>query len=161
MNDMTNKKTFLKELKSNWKYSTIAVKLNRVYVKNIRIKNAEEVYEFLKEIWDNDLMNIQEQFAAIYFNQRNNVIGYRVINTGSSTSCIVDIKLLVCLALHSMATGVIIAHNHPSGNLTPSKQDETITAKIKDALKLIDVKLMDHVIVSDTEFFSFAEAGML
>ncbi len=158
---MANKKAFLKELKTNWKYSAISIKLNRVYVKDCKINRATEVYEFLKEVWDKDLINIQEQFAAIYFNHNQKVIGYRILNTGNASTCMVDIKLLVCLALHSMATGVIIAHNHPSGNLAPSRQDENMTTKIKDALGLIDVKLIDHVIITDTEFYSFAEEGAI
>ena len=74
---------------------------------------------------------------------------------------LVDIKLLVCLALHSMATGVIIAHNQPSGNLTPSKQDETMTSKIKDTRGLIDVKLLDHIIITEENFYSFAREHLL
>ncbi|MBS1578306.1 MAG: JAB domain-containing protein [Bacteroidetes bacterium] len=158
---MASKKEFLNELRQDWKHSAISIKLNRIYVKDIQIKRVSEVYEFLKEIWDQDLLNIQEQFAAIYFNQNNKVIGYRLLNTGGSTFCIVDIKLLVCLALHSMANCVIIAHNHPSGNLTPSKQDEALTIKIKEALSLIDVKLIDHIIIAEGGFFSFAEVRLL
>jgi DNA repair protein RadC len=68
--------------------------------------------------------------------------------------CFVDIKLLVSLALHSMACGVFIAHNHPSGNLLPSKSDESLAEKIKYAPKLIDVKLIDHVILTDNGYLS-------
>ena len=77
------------------------------------------------------------------------------------TKCIVDIKLLVSLALHCMATHVMIVHNHPSGNLKASDSDEALTVTVKDALKLIDVQLVDHLIIVDTAYFSFNDEGML
>ena len=119
------------------------------------------MYTILKELWDDESINLQEQFMALYLNRNNKLIGYRLISTGTMTACIVDIKLLVCLALHSMASAVIIAHNHPSGSLAASKQDENITFKVKQALELIDVKLFDHLIISNDSFLSFAEEGIL
>ena len=89
------------------------------------------------------------------------MIGWRVISTGNMTTCIVDIKLLVSLALHCMATHVVIVHNHPSGNLKTSDSDETITKTIKDALKLIDVQVMDHLIITENGYYSFSDEGFL
>lgn len=125
------------------------------------IISADDAYPLVRNLWDSNLINLQEQFMAVYLNTANKVIGYKVLNTGSMNQCIVDVKLLVSLALHCMANSVIIVHNHPSGNLRPSSNDETITLKIKEALKLIDVKLLDHLIINNTSFNSFAELGML
>jgi len=77
------------------------------------------------------------------------------------TKCIVDIKLLVCLALHSMCILVMIVHNHPSGNLKASQCDENITHTVKDALKLIDVLLIDHLIIIENGYYSFNDEGLL
>lgn len=77
------------------------------------------------------------------------------------SKCIVDIKLLVSLALHCMASHVVIVHNHPSGNLTASACDKTITASLKEALRIIDVSLMDHLIISEDGYLSFADDGLL
>jgi DNA repair protein RadC len=74
-------------------------------------------------------------------------------------SCLIDISLLVSLALHCMASNVIIAHNHPTGNLKTSKSDEQITKQILEALKLIDVKLLDHLIISDKGYLSIMDEG--
>jgi DNA repair protein RadC len=87
------------------------------------------------------------------------LIGYRLLNTGTMESTSVDIRLLVSLVLHCMAYSVVIAHNHPSGNLQTSKSDEYITIQIKDALKLIDVKLIDHLIISESGYLSMQEKG--
>ena len=158
---MKNKRLYLTAIKKDWKHSSISVKLNIHFLKEERLIKAEQVYTILKELWDDESINLQEQFMALYLNRNNKLIGYRLISTGTMTACIVDIKLLVCLALHSMASAVIIAHNHPSGSLTASQQDENITFKVKQALELIDVKLFDHLIISNDSFLSFAEEGLL
>jgi DNA repair protein RadC len=115
----------------------------------------------IKGVWDNNLINLQEQFMAFYLNSANRLIGYKLINTGSMTQCSIDIKLVVSLALHSMSTAVILAHNHPSGSLKPSQQDEMVTTRIKSALQLIDVRLLDHFIITDCSYLSFQEQGLI
>ena len=89
------------------------------------------------------------------------MIGWKVLSTGNMTKCIVDIKLLVSLALHCMCTHVMIVHNHPSGNLKTSQCDENITLTVKNALKLIDVELIDHLIIVENGYFSFNDEGLL
>ncbi len=98
---------------------------------------------------------------AFYLNRNHKLIGYRLITSGNMNSCTVDIKLLVSLALHSMASCVIIAHNHPSGSVKPSTQDIDITHKVKKALELIDVTLLDHLIISEDMFLSMADEGLI
>ena len=94
---------------------------------------------------------------ASYFNKANQLIGYRLMNTGTIQATLVDVKLIACLALHCMACSVIVAHNHPSGSLRPSKHDESVPIQIKRALKLIDVKLFDHLIISEKEYLPMHE----
>jgi DNA repair protein RadC len=77
------------------------------------------------------------------------------------TQCSVDIKMVVSLALHSMATAVILAHNHSSGSLKPSQQDEIVTTRIKSALQLIDVRLLDHFIITEDGYLSSQEQGLM
>ena len=98
---------------------------------------------------------------AFFLNRKNKLIGYRLICSGTAHQCIIDVKLLTSLALHTMASNVIIAHNHPSSILKPSKQDKEITEKIKSILALIDVTLLDHFIVTEKAYFSFVEDGLL
>jgi DNA repair protein RadC len=86
---------------------------------------------------------------GFYFNRANKLSGWRLISTGTTQSTVVDIKFLVCLALHSMVSTVVVAHNHPSGNLQFSNADKKVTLQIQSALKLIDVELLDHLVISE------------
>lgn len=123
------------------------------------ITTAEEAYPFILSVWDKELINLQEQMMAFFFNNRNRTIGYRLLHTGSMQSIVVDIRLVVSLALHTLASFVIIAHNHPSGDLQPSFDDIYTARKIKKALELIDVKLMDHLIISEGGWLSMRDEG--
>ncbi|HEY8733924.1 MAG TPA: JAB domain-containing protein [Puia sp.] len=91
---------------------------------------------------------------ALFFNNGNQLISYRLLSTGNIRGTIIDVQLLVCLALHTMASKVIVVHNHPSGKLEVSKSDIEITKKIKSALKLIDVLLIDHLIITEDFYLS-------
>lgn len=98
---------------------------------------------------------------AFFLNSRGRVIGYRLMGIGDMDSATLDIRLLVCLALHSLSASVILAHNHPSGHIEPSKADIDITIKVKDALKLINVKLLDHIIITESDILSMADKGLV
>lgn len=104
--------------------------------------------DFILSVWNKELISLQEQVVAFFLNNRHKLIGYRVICTGTRTGCLIDVQLIVSLALHSLASSVILAHNHPSGNLVPSIADIESTKKVKAALNLIDVKLYDHYIIT-------------
>lgn len=107
-----------------------------------------------------DLLPLQEQFVVVFLNNRQQVIEWRVLNIGSMETCVIDIRLLVSLALHCMASFVILAHNHPSGVLQASINDKATTFKIKKALRLIDVQLLDHLIISTEEYLSMKVEGL-
>ena len=94
-------------------------------------------------------------------NRANKTIGYAKISQGGVSGTVVDVKLIAKYAVESLASGVILAHNHPSGNLTPSHQDIALTRKVKEALTLLDSQLLDHVILSADGYKSFADEGIL
>jgi DNA repair protein RadC len=121
------------------------------------ITKSSDAFTFFKSIWDDELMNLQEQFYILFLNQNNEVIAWRCINTGTSNECKVFVKMAVACALLCMATSAIIAHNHPSGNVRPSKSDLFFTNKLFRALDLLDIKLLDHLILSKDKFFSFID----
>jgi DNA repair protein RadC len=158
---MPSKKEELKNIKQGWIGSEIIVSYRKVIMSHEAITKYEDVYQMIKGVWDYNLINLQEQFMAFYLNSANRLIGYRLINTGSMTQCSIDIKLVVSLALHSMATAVILAHDHPSGSLKPSQQDEIVTTRIKSALQLIDVRLLDHFIITEEAYLCFQEQGLI
>ena len=127
-----------------------------------KITDTKEAYDVCKLLIDADKIGIQEQFVVIYLNNSNVVIGSCNAFTGGLTGTVVDIKIIVATALKLMATSVIICHNHPSGNTKPSNQDITLTKKIKSALELMDMTLIDHIIVTPFDTYSsFIQEGLL
>jgi DNA repair protein RadC len=113
--------------------------------------------------FDQKTIGMQEQFVCMYLNPANQVLGIYRAATGGITSTVADIRIILSVALKLLATGIICAHNHPSGNLKPSRQDEELTRKLKEAGKVLGIKLLDHLIVapSGTSYFSFADEGLL
>jgi DNA repair protein RadC len=98
----------------------------------------------------------------MYLNNANEIIGIHKLSKGGITATIIDIRILLATALKCLATGIIVSHNHPSGNLVPSKLDKDLTEKLKAACKLLDINLLDHVIiVPDNAYFSFVDEGLL
>ncbi len=102
-----------------------------------------------------------EEFWAIFLNQKNKVIQTKQLTSGGISSSIVDIRVLYKTAIEVFAVGIIVAHNHPSGNLRPSQEDLKITKQISDAGNILNIKLLDHLILSQTSYFSFADEQLL
>jgi DNA repair protein RadC len=102
-----------------------------------------------------------EKFWLILLDRANNVIDVREMASGGTAGVVVDIKMLFKAAIEANASGIICVHNHPSGALKPSRPDIEITAKIKDAGKSLDIPLLDHLILAENSYYSFADEGML
>lgn len=108
-----------------------------------------------------DEIGIFESVFCIYLNQKNKIIGWRKISQGGITSSVVDVRLVLVPALNCLATGFIMCHNHPSGNLNPSAEDRKITDQLKEVGKIMNVQLLDHLILSENSYFSFADEGLI
>jgi DNA repair protein RadC len=102
-----------------------------------------------------------EEFWVLLLNRANKPIDIKMVGSGGVSATIVDVKIILKLAIEKLASSIIIAHNHPSGSLFPSDADKEITNKIKNACKLIDIPLLDHLIVTDRSFYSFNDEGNL
>ena len=102
-----------------------------------------------------------EEFWVLYLNQGNFVVKKEQISKGGINQTAVDVRIIMKIALEERATSILIAHNHPSGNLRPSKADIEITRKIKEAGKILDIELLDHLILTQKTYFSFADEGIL
>ena len=129
-------------------------------VKQITIKSAEDTAEMTKELWPVDI-NHREAMMVIYLNNSNKTLGYSILSIGSITGTLVDVRLVFQTALLTNATAIIMAHNHPSGTLRPSTADNQVTNKIKDAGKFLDIRLLDHLIITEESYFSYANEGLL
>ena len=103
----------------------------------------------------------REVFAVIFLNQANRVNHFEVVSQGGITGTVADPRLILKNALEAHAVNIILCHNHPSGNLKPSKADEDLTYKIREAARFFDIKVIDHIIVSQDGYFSFADEGMM
>ncbi|MBS1738150.1 MAG: DNA repair protein RadC [Bacteroidetes bacterium] len=102
-----------------------------------------------------------EVFAVVFLNRANKINHFQVMSIGGMSQTIVDPKTIFIKALEVKATSIVLCHNHPSGNLKPSRADEEITQKLKNAGRLLDIQVLDHLIVSDEGYFSFADEGIL
>jgi DNA repair protein RadC len=145
---MSSRKERLQQLSGNWIVSEISVQYKSGFICEATINNIQDAYALFLAIWDEERISFQEQFVALFLNPRGKTVGYKLIATGRSDSAPVDVRLIASLVLHTLAVSVIVAHNHPSGFLEPSDSDIAITRKLKRALNLIDVKLLDHLIIS-------------
>lgn len=127
---------------------------------SVRISNTSTAADFIRQFYGDDIFIFESSFILL-LNNSNNTIGFAKISQGGITGTVVDARLVAHYAVNSLATSVILAHNHPSGNLNPSESDRQLTNKIKEGLKLLDISLLDHIILTGASYTSFADSGLL
>ncbi|WP_347922618.1 DNA repair protein RadC [Pontimicrobium sp. SW4] len=123
-----------------------------------KITSSASVFEFMQPIIG-ELPH--EEFWIVYLNNSNKVIQKNQLSKGGITGTLVDVRLALKTALEVGATGIILAHNHPSGTLKPSEADKQLTAKLNTAAKSLDIKVLDHLIITEKAYFSFADENIL
>lgn len=106
-------------------------------------------------------MEIREEFNILLLNRANHVLGWFNVSVGGTSGTLIDPKLIFSVALKCNACGIILCHNHPSGNLTPSESDLNLTKKLNSGGKLLEINILDHLILTTDSFYSFADEGML
>ena len=122
------------------------------------VRSSENAFNSLKHVfYDKDV----EEFWILLLNRANRIIKAEKISMGGVSGTVVDSKVVFRVALQNQASGIILAHNHPSGNLIPSSEDKKLTTKIKQAAQLLDINLLDHIIVCNEKYFSFADEGYM
>lgn len=126
-----------------------------------KISSSKDAFNVLSKSWDENKIELVEQFKIMFLNKANKVLGIFDVSTGGISGTVADPRVIFVAALKANCCAIIISHNHPSGNLKPSRQDEELTQKIKQAGQLLEIKLLDHVIVSSEAYYSFAEEGLL
>lgn len=127
----------------------------------LRISNSKELFEVLLDNWNIDTIELQEEFKIVLFNTANEILGIYPFSKGGLSKTVVDLKLIFSVTLLSRASAIAITHNHPSGNVKPSKSDNFITDKIIKASTLFDVKFLDHLIISKNNYYSYADADLI
>jgi DNA repair protein RadC len=132
---------------------------NKIKVKDRpEINSSSEAYTLLMKVWDVNTIQLIEQFRVLLLNRANRVLGIYTASSGGLTGTIADVRLIFAVALKSGATAILIAHNHPSGNLIPSDADKSCTLKIAQAATLLDITLMDHLIITVDGYYSFKDS---
>lgn len=126
--------------------------------KRLTIKKSSDVYALMAP----HLLDLpHEEFWVILLNRANTVITSQPVSSGGVSGTVADPKLIFKLALDNLASSMIVVHNHPSGNINPSEADIRLTKKLKEAGKLVEVPLLDHIIFAEDNYYSFADQGML
>jgi DNA repair protein RadC len=124
----------------------------------IQIRESKDIYKVLQP-YLSDLQT--EEFWAVFLNQNNRIVGKARLSAGGINQSVVDVRILFKTALEHLSTAIAIAHNHPSGNLKPSQEDLRITKQIADAGKILNIQLLDHLIISQNAYLSFADENIL
>jgi len=148
----------IKEIENDFRVKEIDITFKQDRLIYNSIKSSDDAYKFVKEVIYEGL-EIQEHFVVLYLNQGNKVIGYYKHSKGTINSTQVDVELIVAVGIKILAKAVILSHNHPSGNTEPSKPDQDITKKLKEAFKYFDITILDHIIATKNSYYSFADHG--
>jgi len=122
------------------------------------VRSSGEIANYLKTVLKD---HPHEVFAVLFLNRANKILHFEIVSSGGLTGTVADPRIILKKALETGATSLVLSHNHPSGSLKPSRADEELTQKIRQAAMYLDIKVLDHIIVSDEGYFSFADEGLL
>ena len=126
-----------------------------------QVSTAKEAYQVLLSAWDKGKIEFIEEFKVILLNRNKRVLGIYTVTTGGLSECLVDTKLVFASALLGCATDIILAHNHPSGNKHPSVNDYRLTKQLREAGRVLGIEVVDHIIVTPDDYYSFADEGVI
>ena len=157
----------MEQLAMNFPEWTRVAEVELVYKTTIKpserpkISSVSDSYKLLKELWNENTIEMQEEFKVLLLNRANKVIGVYEASAGGLTGTVADPRLILAAAIKSLAVSIVLSHNHPSGNLKPSRADEELTQKIKVAAAYHDISVIDHIIITSEAYYSFADEGLL
>lgn len=126
----------------------------------LKVKNTETAYKVFLDNWNREHLGLLEEFKVMFLNCKCGVLGVFSAFRGGITSTHVDPRLIYVAALRTAATSIIVAHNHPSGDVNPSRDDKVLTERLANGCKTLEIKLLDHLIITPERYFSFADAGI-
>lgn len=127
----------------------------------IDVKSSLQAYEVLKQVWDMDQINLLEEFKILLLDRNLKLMSVASISKGGYSATPVDPRVVFSIALKRRAQSLILAHNHPSGNLNPSAQDISLTNKLISGGKLLDIPVCDHLIINEEDYYSLADEGRM
>lgn len=139
------------------KISEISVSYRSSKIACKPIGSSQDAFEILKQHWNKNTLELYEEFKIILLNRANNVLGIYSVSSGGVSSTVADAKLIFSVALKTMASSIILAHNHPSGKLIPSEADKKLTKSLVKAGEVLQINVLDHVILTTSGYYSFAD----
>jgi DNA repair protein RadC len=139
----------------------IKVSYSNTNLERIKITSSQALYSLVLKQWNLDLIEFQEEVKIVLLNRASIVLGMHELSKGGISGAVVDIRIILGIALKCNATSIVLVHNHPSGNLEPSEPDKSITQRLKEASKLLDLNLLDHLIITKEGYYSFSDNGIL
>lgn len=125
------------------------------------VSSSADAAQLFRTLWEEGKLELAEQFKVLFLNRANKVLCLYNVSSGGITGTVADPRLIFIAALKVHAVSLILCHNHPSGNLSPSRVDEELTRKIKGAGQLLDIQVLDHLILTADSYYSFADEGLL
>jgi DNA repair protein RadC len=126
-----------------------------------KVSSSADIFKILTQIWNTDRIELVEEFKVLFLNRNNKVLGVFNVSSGGITGTVADPRLILAAAVKANAVSLILSHNHPSGSLKPSRADEELTNKIKCGAQYFDMRVLDHIIITSENYFSFADEGLL
>jgi DNA repair protein RadC len=156
----TNK---MKKHKQLLRYKLTNKEINTNPIFDNKITSSKDAQLVAYQFWDEDTISLSESFYLAFVNRQNQLIGYALHSIGGIAGTMADLKLIFAQTILSGASGLIVYHNHPSGNFCPSTQDNHITTRIKDVSKMLEINFLDHIIITPNPniYYSFADEGKL
>lgn len=139
----------------------IKISYSNSNTRKVKITNSLDSFNCLITNWEIETIELYEEFKILLLNTANEVLGIYNVSKGGISSTVVEIRHILYIALKTNSTGIILAHNHPSGNLKPSSTDINLTRKIKSACEIMDLKLQDHIVLAKESYLSFMDEGIL
>lgn len=146
---------------------SIASEIELVYKSKVKaserpqIKESKDAYDILMKIWNHDRIDLQEEFKVLFLNRAHRVLGVYNLSSGGITGTVCDPRLIFTAALKCNSVSMVLSHNHPSANLKPSRADEEITRKLVETGRILEIRVIDHIIMSSEGYFSFADEGLI
>ncbi|OFY00830.1 MAG: hypothetical protein A2W90_04905 [Bacteroidetes bacterium GWF2_42_66] len=126
-----------------------------------KIKCSNDMVEVFRKLISEDQIDLKEFFCVALLSRSNQVLGVSTVGSGTATQTVVNVREILQLSLKTNANGIVICHNHPSGNLKASDSDIALTGKVKEACKLFEIALLDHIIITSEGYYSFADNGLI
>ncbi len=139
---------------------TISYKSEIQFSSMPQITSAKDAEKIFRQIWSPSI-ELREECYALFLNRANRVLGWFLVSVGGISGTVIDPRLLFSTALTCHAVGIVIAHSHPSGNTQPSASDKQLTKNLVDGGRLLEISVLDHLILTSSEYFSFTEEGLI